>query len=714
MRDWRAFVRARLRVDDLTPEREARIVRELAGQLEDLYRDAAGGGATDAEADARACAHVADWTQLAARVRQADRPHLRPRLDRLLDAVDLRPGQGRGGFLMLAQTLRDLRFALRQLRKAPGFTVIAVLTLALGIGATTAIFSVVNGVLLRPLPYPDSGALVRVNEVVPQYGRFSVAPANFLDWRQQNDVFDRLGASTNASATFTGENGPERLQGCLASWDLLQLLHVAPVLGSAFSAEQDRPGASAVVVLSYGMWQQRFGGDPNVVGRSTTLNGAPATIVGVMPADFYFPSRAVEFWRPLALDPASASRGGHFLGVVARLKAGVAIDRAGVEMAGIAERLARQYPESSANESAQVMSLQEQIVGGIRPALLTLLAAVGIVVLIACANVANLLLVRASVRDKEIAIRTALGADRRRLVAQMLAESLVLALAGGALGVLLGYVAIAPIQALSAGSIPRVADVVIDGPVLACAAVASILTGLLFGLAPAWRASRAGAGAALKEGGRSSATSSGQWVRNGLLVAEVALSIVLLSGATLLLRSFSKLTSVDPGFKPEKVLAFQVSLPPAAYAEDPQRLAFFDRLQEKLGAQPGVRSVGLVQTLPLRGSYVLSLDVRGRAPAKPGEGASANYRVVSPQSSTRSGSPSCAGGRSRRRTARTASTSRSWTRRSRRSSFQAPTPSARGSISATARPASSTSSGSSAACTTTAWTPPRIRQCTCR
>jgi len=532
---------------------------------------------------------------------------------------------------MLAHAFNDARYALRQLRKAPGFTFVAVLTLALGVGATTAMFSVVNGVLLRPLPYPDSDALVRVHEIVPQYGLFSVAPASFLDWRQQNSVFDHVAAYTTTSATLAGPSGPERIQGMQVSWDLFPLLRVPPQLGTTFTAEQDKPGAPAVVVLSHSMWQQRFGGDPGVIGRSITLNGVPVTIIGVMPAEFYFPTRTPEFWRPLALNPANASRGGHFLGVVARMKPGVTLDRAGVEMKAIAERLATQYPESSANESAKVVLLQEQIVGAIRPALLTLFGAVGVVVLIACANVANLLLVRASVREKEIAIRTALGADRRRLVIQMLSESLVLAALGGGLGLGLGYLALTPIQTLSAGSIPRVADVRIDSTVLAFAALASILTGVIFGLAPAWQASRSGVAGVLKEGGRSSTTAGGRWVRSGLLVAEVALSIVLLTGAVLLLRSFDKLVNVDPGFDPERVLVFQVSLPGASYATPETHHTFFNRLLEKLEALPGVQAAAVVQTLPMRGGYFLSFDVRGRAPAKPGEGASAHYRAIGPR-----------------------------------------------------------------------------------
>ena len=531
---------------------------------------------------------------------------------------------------MLSHSLRDARYAVRQLWKAPGFAIVATLTIALGIGATSAMFSVINGVLLRPLPYGDPGGLVRVHEIIPQYGRFSVAPANFLDWRQQTTIFERIAAYTNASATFTGGDTPERVQGASVSWDIFELLRVAPALGSGFTAAQDVPGANGVIVISHGMWQQRFGSDPSVVGRTIPFSGVPVTVLGVMPAGFYFPARTTEFWQPIAINPANAGRGGHFLGVIARTKPGVSVETAAAEMRTIAERLARQYPDTNTGESAEVVALHEQVVGAIRPALMTLFAAVGVVVLIACANVANLLLVRASVREKEVAIRAALGAARGRLVLQMLVESLVLAIAGGALGVLLAYLAIPSIQTLGANSIPRVADVTIDGRVLAFAAAAAILTGLLFGLVPAWQASRAGAGLVLKEGGRSSSTSGGRWVRSGLLVAEVALSIVLLVGATLLLRSFSRLTNVNPGFRPERVLAFQVSLPQSSYTEDGNRIAFFDTLLERLDALPGVAGAGMVQTLPMRGGYVLSFDVQGRPPAKPGEEPSANHRVVSP------------------------------------------------------------------------------------
>jgi putative ABC transport system permease protein len=633
MRDWQAFVRSHLDLPDLVPERESRIVRELAAQLEDFYREAIGRGASGAEADAHACAQITDWRRMADELLRADRPHARGRADRLADLLqDSVPAAGSrrgGGAFMLANALRDSRYAIRQLRRTPGFTIVAILTLALGIGATTAIFTVVNSVLLRPLPFPAAESLVRVHEVVPQYGRFSVAPAAFLDWRRQNTVFERLAAYMGTSGTLLDADGPERIQGASVSWDLFELLRVAPAAGSGFTASQDQPNAAGVIVISHGLWQRRFGGDRSVVGRSINLNSAPATIIGVMPPDFYFPSRTAEFWQPIAIDPAQAPRGAHFLGVIARTKPGVTLDQANAEMRTIAERLAQQYPDASANESAEVVPLHEQIVGRVRPALLTLLAAVGVVVLIACANVANLLLVRASVREKEVAIRAALGAGRQRLALQMLAESVLLGVGGGVVGVLLAYLAIPVVQTLGANSIPRVADIAIDERVLAFTFGASVLTGLLFGLGPAWHASRAGLGAVLKEGGRSSATSGGRWVRSGLLVAEVALSIVLLVGATLLLRSFAKLTDVNPGFASANVLAFQVSLPLTTYPGDGPRITFFDSLLERLQATPDVRATSIVQTLPMRGTYVLSVEIKGRPPVKPGEELSASYRAIS-------------------------------------------------------------------------------------
>jgi putative ABC transport system permease protein len=630
VRDWTAFVRARLALSDLAPEREARIVRELASQLEDFYREALARGAGEDEADRHACRQVVDWDRFTQDVWMADRAHARPRLERLANALDARTMKREGRGSMLAHVLRDTRYALRQLTATPTFTLVVLLTLALGIGATSAIFSVVNGVLLRPLPYADPGALVRVYEVVPQYGRFSVAPATFLDWRSQNSVFSRLAAFNGGSATLAEASGPERVANALVSRDLFDLLGVTPALGRGFTAAEDAPGASPVIVLSHGMWQRRFGGDRSVLGRTITLSGRPATIVGVMPPGFYFPTREAEFWMPLGIDPAKASRGAHFLAVIARLKSGVSRDQAAAEMGTIAGRLALQYPDSSANESAEVVGLHDQVVGPVRPALLTLLAAVGVVILIACANVANLLLVRASIRGREIAIRAALGAGRGRLALQMLAESMVLSLAGGALGVVFAALAVRPIQVLGADSIPRVADISVDARVVGFALAVSIATGLLFGLAPAWQAARGVLGDALKEGGRTGTGAGGRRVRQGLLVAEVALAIVLLVGAALLLRSFARLTNIDPGFRTEGAVAFRVSAPPASYPQDYQKAALFDRVLGGLRSLPDVSGAGMVQTLPLRGSYVLSFGIRGRPAPAPGEELSAGHRVVSP------------------------------------------------------------------------------------
>jgi putative ABC transport system permease protein len=641
VRDWQGFVRERLKLPGLTPERESRVVRELAAQLEDFYREALARGAGEPEADEYACAQIGDWDRLSQDLWLADRRNARPGFDRRIEPALERltdvHGSNKGGWPVVANIVRDTRYAIRQLMRTPGFTTVAIFTIALGIGASSAIFSVVNGVLLKPLPYPGSESLVRVHEILAQFGRFSVAPATFLDWRQQSTVFERIAAYNSASATLNENGTPERLTGAVMSWDLFELLRVAPALGRSFRAEEDAVGKDTVVVISHGMWQNRFGGDSQILGKVISLNGVAVTIVGVMPQGFLFPG-SVEFWRPLALPP-NPTRGGHFLAVIARLKPGVSVDQAGAEMKAISERLAVQYPAQSANESAEVVQLHEQVVAGVRPALLTLLAAVGVVILIACANVANLLLVRASVREKEIAIRTALGAGRARLALQMLCESLVLALAGGALGVLLAYLTIQPIQKLSAGSIPRAGDIAIDGTVVLFALLMSVITGLLFGLAPAWQVSRSTLGSVLKEGGRSSVTSGGRWIRSGLLIAEVAMSIVLLVGAALLLRSFARLTNVDPGFRPENVLAFRVALPNLSYREDHHRIAFFDKLVENLEALPEVASAGLIQSLPMRDDYYLSFAIRGRPASKPNEGPSASYRAISPGYPTAMGIP---------------------------------------------------------------------------
>ena len=637
--DWTTFVRARLKLPQLTAERESRIVRELAAQLDDFYREALAHGLSEADAEAFARDQIRDWDRMAQDLWLADRRHAKPRFDRLIEprfeqltdaSRPPTPHSSRGGLPVLFNMVRDVRYGIRQLIRTPGFSAVAILTLALGIGATSAIFSVVNAVLLRPLPYPYPESLVRVHEIVQKFGRFSVAPASFFDWRQQNTVFEHIAAYTSTGATLQTVSGPERVQGTLVSWDLFDLLQVAPAIGRTFRPEEDAPGKDSVIILSHRLWERRFNGDPKILGQSVTLNGAPVTVLGIMPASFTFAGES-EFWRPLGLSPAKATRGGHFLGVIARLKPGVTVEQAHTEMKTIAERLAAQYPEASADESAEVIGLHANIVEHVRPALLIILAAVGALILIACANVANLLLVRASIRGKEIAIRTALGAGRLRLILQMLAESVVLALAAGGVGVFIAYWAIHPIQTLSAGTIPRAGSIALDATVLTFALVVSVMTGILFGLAPAWQASRATIGTVLKDGGRSSTTSGARWIRNGLLVTEVAMSVVLLVSAALLLHSFARLTHVDPGFRPDHVLAFRVALPQNAYPEDHLKIAFFGRLMERLESLPDVTAAGMIQTVPMRGDYFLSFTIERRPPAAPNQEPSANHRVISPE-----------------------------------------------------------------------------------
>jgi putative ABC transport system permease protein len=421
----------------------------------------------------------------------------------------------------------------------------------------------------------------------------------------------------------------DRVATAEVSFDLFELLGAAPVLGRGFTREEDAPGRDGVVVLSYGAWQRRYGGEPSAVGRTLTLDGAPVTVIGVMPSGFYFPTRETEYWIPLALDPANASRGAHYLGVIARLKGGTSISAAAAEMRALAERLAIAFPASNAEESAEVVALHEQVVGGVRAPLLTLLGAVGLVTLIACGNVAILLLGRASARGKEIAIRGALGAARSRLARQMLVEGAVLALAGGSLGLLLAYAALDPIRRLSAGGIPRVDEVAIDGGVLGFTLIICLVTGMLFGLVPAFSGSRARLSEALREG-RDSDGSMGRGVRNALVTAEVALSLVLLVGASLLVRSFSRLSSIDPGFRSENVLTFSISLPAQTHPEDHDRVQFYDTLLERLRSLARVKTVGMVQSLPLRDNYSLSVTIQGRPAPSPGDEPSANYRVVSP------------------------------------------------------------------------------------
>ncbi|HYG62094.1 MAG TPA: ABC transporter permease, partial [Thermoanaerobaculia bacterium] len=485
---------------------------------------------------------------------------------------------------------KDIRFGLRTLVRNPATTGVALLALALGIGANTAIFSVVSGVLLEPLPFSEPDELVLVWETHTGRGmpRVSVSPPNFNDWRQQARSFEGLAASERAQFTLTGGERPELLAGASVSAGFFTLLGAPMVVGRDFTAEEDRPGAGRVAILSEGLWRRLFASDPQILGRTLRLSGEPYTVVGVAPAVVDLPNDS-QLWVPLASEFLPEDRGAHSVRVLGRLKPGVSLERAQAEMSAIAARLERQYPENE-GWGALVMPLRESLVQNIRPILLILLGAVSFVLLIACANVANLLLARVAAREREIAVRTALGAGRWRLMRQMLTESAVLFLGGGLLGLLLAYWGTRALVAMSPeGVIPRAAGIGLDGRVLLFTFGVSLLTGLLFGLVPALHATGGPLQPSLKEGGRGqSGGLRGRWVRNALVLAEVSIALMLLVGAGLLIQSFSRLRSVDPGMRTDGVLTAEIAIAETKYPEPAQQTIFFRQLLERLQAMPGV------------------------------------------------------------------------------------------------------------------------------
>ncbi len=481
---------------------------------------------------------------------------------------------------------------------------IAVVTLALGIVANTAIFSLVNAVLLRPLPYDEPDRLVWLSEYNANSGEGPLSYPNFADWRAQNRVFEKIGVYKDEDYNLTGGGEAERLHAAQISADLFDALRVRAALGRVYTNDEDKPGANPVVVLSHGLWYRRFGGDPNIIGRALTLNDRDYTVIGVAPQGFAFPAR-VEMWvpvGPLSDQEVWKLRANHpGLKAVARLKPGVTIEQARADMKNITAALDKQYPDSNQGQSAMVKPLLESYVSDIRRTLYVLFGAVGFVLLIACANVASLALARAAARQKEMAVRNALGASRWRIARQLLTESVLLASLGGGLGWLIARWGIKAILAISPeGAIPRVAEINLDKSVLLFTAAVSILTGVVFGLAPALQSSRPDVQEALKETARS-ATARRRWLRSGMVVAEIALTLVLLAGAGLLIRSFYRLQQVAPGFATESTLRFTVSLPERKYpaTELDKRINFFNQIKEKIKALPGVQSVGLSSGLPL-------------------------------------------------------------------------------------------------------------------
>ncbi|MCA1568366.1 MAG: ABC transporter permease [Acidobacteria bacterium] len=627
MPDWKAEIRRRLAGLKLAPTREAEIIEELAQHLDDRYEQSVRGGATKEEASQAALLELTESDLLVQELRRVERP---------VQQEPVVPGAQRR-MNMLGDLSQDLGYGLRMLLKNPGFTVVAVIALALGIGANSAIFSVVNTVLLRPLPYQDPDRLVMVWEdnTKAGYPRDTPAAANYIDWRDQNQVFEGMAAIADMSFNLTGTGEPERIDGRRVSANLFPLLGVEPHIGRAFLPEEDQPGANRVVVMSHGLWQRRFGSDVNIAGKSLTLNGESYTVVGVMPPSFQFPAGEDELWVPLALtSQEAANRGRHYLQVVARMKPGVTLEQAQTEMSAIAARLQQQYPDQNTDLGAAVTMLHEHVAGDIKPALLVLLGAVGFVLLIACANVANLLLARAAVRQKEISIRIALGASRLRLIRQFLTESALLAALGGVVGLLLSLWGVSLLKAFIPPTISQAGEVSIDGRVLIFTLLISLLTGLIFGLAPALQASRFNLNETLKEGGRDSAAGSrGNRIRDLLVIAEVAVSLILLIGAGLLINSFLRLRNVDPGFRTGKLLTMQVELPQQKYPDHARRSAFYTELISRIEALPGVNSAAVTNWIPLvlQGDSI-GFSIEGRPDPAPGQGKRPTVvtRVTSP------------------------------------------------------------------------------------
>ena len=530
--------------------------------------------------------------------------------------------------------LNDLRYALRQLTKAPSFTIVAILTLALGIGACTAIFSVVNVVLLRPLDYPEPDRIVTIKETnLPQFPEFSVSPPNYLDWEKQTKSYEYLAAYGGAPLNLTGDGEPQRLIGLKTTAHYFDAYGVKPVLGRMLLPEEDAPGKNHVVVLSYPCWQRVFGGAREVVGRTIQLNGEPYTVVGIAPVGFGLASK-MDAWTPMAFKPdesANDARGGHYLNVVGRLRPGVTLAQARAELEVIASQLAKQYPDSNKGWGVFMMPIQDYTVRDVKPILFTLLGAVGCVLLIACANLANLLLARATARSREISIRAALGASRGRLVRQLLIESVVLSLCGGVAGLLLARWGLDALLALAPTSLPRINEIHLDFGVLIFSLALSILTGLVFGIAPAWLAARTDVNEALKQGSRGSTEGGARGrLRSALVVLEMTFALMLLGAAGLLARSFMQLAHVDPGFIPENATLLRLTLPQNKYATPEQKTAFAGALLEWVKALPRVQFVGITQSMPLVGDYVLSFNIEGRPAIAPSDLPSTNYYAITP------------------------------------------------------------------------------------
>jgi putative ABC transport system permease protein len=530
----------------------------------------------------------------------------------------------------------DLRHGLRTLVRNPGFSTIAILLLALGIGANTAIFSVVDAVLLRPLPYQDSSRIMQIWHVPPAKSfpgmtLFSVSPANYLDWQRQNHSFEEMAAYGGTNFNVGGKERPEAIQGAAVAPGFFSILGVHPLLGRTFSQEEDHPGQGHVVVLGYALWRDHFGADPGILGRSIVLNGETYSVIGVMSPNFRFPSFA-QLWTPLAwTDEKRAVRGNHNYLVIGRLQSGVDVRAAQAEMSAISTRLEQLYPEDDKGWGATIRPLREQLVGDVRPALLVLLGAVAFVLLIACANVANLVLGKILARKKEIAIRSALGATRAAILRQVLAETVLLSLAGGALGLFLASFGTTLIVKFLADRLPRFTEIALDVPVLAFAVFLALFAGIVAGLLPALRFTKTDVNEALKQGQSRGSSDSGSKTRGLLVVSEVALSLVLLIGAGLMVRTLWQLSNIQPGFDPQGVLTMSVSVPANIFATPSAQVAFFERVLQQVRTTPGVESAGAIDDLPMgNGGSHQPVAIEGQPVVPMADQPEVDVRLVSP------------------------------------------------------------------------------------
>ena len=524
--------------------------------------------------------------------------------------------------------LRDLQFGWRSMIRARAFTLTALVALALGIGGTTAIFSVVNAVLVTPLPLGDPERLV----AILHHRNNPVAPANFIDWRRQSTSFERVGAAEYWSPNITGEGRPEKVQGLRLTTDALMLAGVQPALGRLFAAGEDVPGREYEAVLSWGFWQRRFGADRGILGRAIELDGHAYTVVGVMPPNFDFPlfwAHDVQLWAPLALGARGASREAQSLRVLAKLRRGVSLASARAEIGGITAGLERAYPGT--NRDVQVYPLRDLVVGDVGPALLVLLGAVAFVLLLACANVAHMLLARGAAREREITIRSALGAGRARIVRQLMTESLLLGMTGGGIGLTLAAYGVHALVALGGVGLPRAGEIGLDVRVVLFTVALSVTAGLIFGIAPAMRFSRTGLTESLREGGRAGTGVRQHRLRDLLVASEFALAIILLTGAGLAIRTFIALRNIDPGFDPRGVVTMIVSFTGTAEASPARRVTFIEQLLDRVRALPGVGAASAINHVPIVGdNWGMPFFIEGRSLPKPGDAPTATYRVVLP------------------------------------------------------------------------------------